>query len=182
LELDISNYGSNCIHYYTVEEIQKKIQSLRKRPASIGNAGMIYATSSLEGYLSKQPYFWPGDADCILFDDNDNTLAIIEYKKHTERSKIPFEQQGIHNYIRKDRLKYESLGLLRNRLHTKLFVLYYPVQPNIDFVMLEKITGEYNALRAEYTEQIPIPVRGDAKRQQEFAQRILALVKEEEGE
>lgn len=141
VELELSRNGNCAISQFNVDEIQTKISELRKRPAPIGNAGLIYSTSSLEGYLSKQAYFWPGDVDTVLYDENNEVVAIIEFKKHTANSKIPFHEQRITNYLHRDILKYKSLALLRDRLNTNLFVLYYPIPLDIDYVIIEKLEG-----------------------------------------
>lgn len=142
VELDLSNYGNGSVSQFDANEIQQKIRQLRRRPAPIGSAGLIYSTSSLEGYLSRQPYFWPGDADTVLFDENNDVAAIIEFKKHTARSQIPFGEQRITNYLNQDILKYRSLALLRDKFQTRLFVLYYPIPRNIDYIIIEELDGK----------------------------------------
>ena len=122
VELDLSRYGKGAVSYLNADEIQDRIRYLRKWPASIGSAGLIYSTSSLEGYLSRKPFFWPGDADTVLYDKENKTLAVLEFKKHTSSSKIPFEDQKLENYLSADILKYKSLALLRDRFCTRFFV------------------------------------------------------------
>lgn len=157
VELDMSKFRNGSVSQFDVYEIQKKISQLRRCPAPIGNAGLIYSTSSLEGYLSSQPYFWPGDADTVLFDENNDVAAIIEFKKHTANSRIPFEEQRITNYLNKDILKYKSLALLRDRFQTQLFVLYYPIPKNIDYVIIEKLDGAADALDASERYRLELP-------------------------
>jgi hypothetical protein len=53
VELDLSRCRNGSVSQFDVNEIQQKISQLRRRPAPIGNAGLIYSTSSLEGYLSR---------------------------------------------------------------------------------------------------------------------------------
>ena len=157
VELDLSKYKNGSVSQFDVNEIQQKISQLRRRPAPIGNAGLIYSTSSLEGYLSRQPYFWPGDADTVLFDENNDVVAIIEFKKHTASSRIPFDEQRITNYLNQDILKYKSLALLRDKFQTKLFVLYYPIPRNIDYIIIEKLDGVADALYASERYELELP-------------------------
>ena len=176
VELDLSRYKENSVARYDAKEIQEKIRQLRKRPVPIGRAGLIYATSSLEGYLSRQPYFWPGDADTVIFDGKNEAAAILEFKKHTARSKIPFADQKITNYLQKDYLKYKSLALLRDRLHTDLFVLYYPIQKEIPYMIIEKLDGPADALFASERYEIPLPNYRKADQMRAFADQFITDV------
>ena len=176
VELDLSRYKENSVARYDAKEIQEKIRQLRKRPVPIGRAGLIYATSSLEGYLSRQPYFWPGDADTVIFDGKNEAAAILEFKKHTARSKIPFADQKITNYLQKDHLKYKSLALLRDRLHTDLFVLYYPIPEEIPYMIIEKLDGPADALFASERYEIPLPNYRKADQMRAFADQFITDV------
>ena len=159
VELDMSRLRNGSVSQFDASEIQEKIRRLRRRPAPIGRAGLIYSTSSLEGYLSRKPYFWPGDVDTVLFDGNNNVVAIIEFKKHTENSRIPFAEQKIDNYFSKDILKYKSLALLRDKFETSLFVLYYPIPRDINYVIIEKLDGTADALFASERFELELPDR-----------------------
>lgn len=176
IELDISRYRQEVVSRYDASEIQDKIRNLRRSPAPIGNAGLIYSTSSLEGYLSRQPYFWPGDVDTVLYNDNNDVEAIIEFKKHTANSRIPFNNQRIANYLTRDILKYKSLALLRDRFNTDLYVLYYPIPANIDYVIVEKIDGNPDGLYATDRIELELPNRRSAERMAAFAERFVARV------
>lgn len=157
VELNMSRYRNGSVTQLDVNEIQQMICQLRKRPAPIGNAGLIYSTSSLESYLSRQPYFWPGDADTVLFDENNEVVAIIEFKKHTANSRIPFAEQKITNYLNRDVLKYKSLALLRDKFQTDLYVLYYPIPQDIDYVIVEKLDGTVDELYASQRYELVLP-------------------------
>ncbi|MBE6012846.1 MAG: hypothetical protein E7234_09850 [Lachnospiraceae bacterium] len=161
LSFDLSHttkeqYASNSrqtISLLNANEIQEVIKRLRKEAKSIGAAGLIYATSSLESYLSSKPYFWPGDVDIVLTDkEGSYVYGIIEIKKHTKASKIPFHNQTIHNYLKKDNQKYASLDMLRKRLSCKFFMLFYSVEPEDRNFIVEEIEEEtFNILsRKQY--------------------------------
>lgn len=174
IEVNLSN--NNKISYYNIKEIQNKIKSLRKKSASIGNAGLIYSTSSLEGYLSKQEYFWPGDVDTLLYDSNNKVVAIIEFKKHTSNSKIPFSDQKLSNYLKKDILKYKSLALLRDRFDTRLFVLYYPIPVDIDYIIVEELNGAVNSLYVNERHEVKLPRIQDNNSLNEFASEFIRKI------
>lgn len=178
VELDLSRYTSSrsLISHFNAEEIQEKIRELRKRPASIGEAGLNYSTSYLEGYLSRKPFFWPGDVDTLLYDDNNKVIAVVEFKKHTASSKIPFASQGITNYLKKDILKYKSLALLRDKFETDLFVLYYPIPSNIKYVIIEKIEGNPDSLHASRRIELDLPNRRLSDSMKNFAERFITDV------
>lgn len=157
VELEVQGNGNSVVSKLTINEIQTKISELRKKPASIGNAGLRYSTSSLEGYLSRKTYFWPGDVDTVLYNGNNEVIALIEFKKHTANSKIPFQKQKITNYLNSDILKYKSLALLRERFNTNLYTLYYPIPSDISYVIIEKIEGVPDKLYATDRFELALP-------------------------
>lgn len=176
VELDMSHYRRNPISYFDAGEIQDKIRDLRRTAAPIGQAGLKYSTSTLEGYLFKQPYFWPGDVDTVLYDGNNQVVAIIEFKKHTANSRIPFAEQRITNYLNRDILKYKSLALLRDRFQTELFVLYYPIPSKIDYVIVEKLGGLPGALYASARYELDLPDRRRLDSLRTFADKFITNV------
>lgn len=171
--LDMSRYKEGPLSYWDAKGIQDKIAKLRKRPAPIGTAGLIYSTSALEGYLSRKPFFWPGDADTVLYNSANEALALLEFKKHTARSRIPFQDQKLSNYLEKDILKYKSLALLRDRLQTKFFVLYYPIPRDIDTVIIEEIRGGPDAPTAVRRLELPMPLKESQESMETFAKRFV---------
>lgn len=175
LELDMSRLGRDSIALFNAEEIQEKIRKLRRKSVSIGSAGLIYS-SSLEGYLSKRPFFWPGDADTVLFDRDYSAAALIEFKKHTASSKIPFQDQKITNYLNRDILKYKSLALLRDRLRTGLYVLYYPIPSDIRYMIIEKIEGRPDALYASKRYELDLPAKNNSSQMKAFAEKFISEV------
>lgn len=177
VELDMAKYKKGAVSYADAVQLEEEIKNFRKIPASIGKAGLIYSTSSLEGYMSTRSYFWPGDADTVLFDDANNVLALLEFKKHTSASKIPFEKQGISNYSKKDKLKYKSLALLRDRFYASLYVIYYPIPPDIPYMILERVEGSPNNLWPKWKTRIKLPnIRSDAE-MEEFSVNFLNAIK-----
>lgn len=182
VELDLSKHRNVSVSHYNAAEIQEKIKKLRRKPASIGKAGLIYSTSYLEGYLSKKQYFWPGDVDTVLYNKDYNVEAIIEFKKHTSNSRIPFEKQGIDNYLEKDILKYKSLAMLRDRFQTDLFVLYYPIPSDLHSIIIEKIVGSVNNLYASERYNLDLPKKNSADSMKVFAERFISEVLKRGGE
>ncbi|MCM1176105.1 MAG: hypothetical protein NC341_13830 [Blautia sp.] len=181
VELDLTKYRKGSISYLNAEEIQDRIEKLRIKPASLGKDGLRYATSYLEGYLSEKPFFWPGDVDTILYDRNNRVAAVIEFKKYTADSTISFERQGIHNYRKKDYQKYKSLALLRDRFQTGLFVIYYPVPGNIDYIIVEELEGTPtwktpSLLHAVSRTELALPLINRPDRMREFAGEFMDRV------
>ena len=175
VELNLSACEGGVSHF-TAAEIQEKIAALRMRAAHIGQAGLIYSTSSLEGYLSRQPFFWPGDVDTLLFDDRNEARAVIEFKKHTANSRIPFTEQKISNYLSRDILKYKSLALLRDRFQTELFVVYFPIPANIRHVIVEQLVGPPDDLQAGVRVELALPDQHSADSMERFARAFMTTV------
>lgn len=182
VELDLSKYRQGSVSYCNAEEIQEKIRALRRTSVSIGNAGLRYSTSYLEGYLSKKPYFWPGDVDTVLYNKDNNVEAMIEFKKHTSNSKTPFEDQRIGNYLDKDILKYKSLAMLRDRFQTDLFILYYPIPAEIRYMIIEKLDGDPSHLYASERYELDLPGKNNPDGMKAFAESFAAQVLKREGE
>lgn len=145
VKLDVNTLGTNL---YTPSEIENQIYNLRKRTFNLD--GLYWSYSSLECWLSKRPNFWPGDLDNIIVEkSSDKPKAIMEYKKHTMNT--PLEDQTLMNYRNRDRRKYESLGLLRDRLtqidnRVKIFMIFYSTDSNIKSIKVEELDGPYNDL------------------------------------
>lgn len=160
--------------------VQSRIKELRNVSVPIGPGGLIYGTSSLEGYLSKTPYFWPGDVDALLIDKNNSVRAIIEYKKHNLNTAI--EQQTLMNYRDRDRQKYQSLGLLRDRLQSDdtslpILMVYYPTNPNIEQIKVERIDGDYDNLSVIKSEVWEIPKAGEKRSQRRYIESLINFIK-----
>ncbi len=101
---------------------------------------------------------------------------VIEFKKHTANSRIPFQDQKITNYLNQDILKYKSLALLRDRLRTGLYVLYYPIPSDIRYMIIEKIEGSPNALYAGARYELDLPARNNSSQMKAFAERFISEV------
>lgn len=175
IQLDLSQGKKGPACFLSVTDVQDQIARFRKTAVPIGRAGMKYAPSSLECFLSKKSFFWPGDCDMLLFDESKRVLAVVEFKKHTHWSRIPFADQKISNYVKRDLLKYKSLGLLRDKFQTKLFVLYYSVEPENDYILLEELTGPYYDLREAHIQRLDLPKKDDAASQARFAEAFLVF-------
>ena len=176
VEVELAGSGAGAVSSYNAVEIQEKIRRLRRTPASIGKHGLVYSTSTLEGYLSKQHYFWPGDADTVLYDDKNNVAAVLEFKKHTASSKKPFKDQRLSNYLEDDILKYKSLALLRDRFKTALYVIYYPIPTDIRYIIVEKIEGTPDNLRAVNRWEIKLPDQSKTEDMAAFAKEFMTRV------
>ncbi len=131
----------------TLNEVMGAIRQFSGGPVSIGGKGLFYGTSSLECYLSKTTSLWPGDADCVLWDSNQQcAVALLEFKKHNLDT--PLAQEGIQKYMAKDRRKWERLGLLRDHLNVPLSCIYYSTDPAETQVKIERLVGPYNSLQS----------------------------------
>lgn len=164
-------------------KLENKIKKLRGGPASIGSKGLTYALSSLECHLSKTDTIWPGDADLVLVDSSLTPHAIIEFKKHTSGSNIAYANQKLSNYYpRKDSRKYDSFAHLRDRFINgietlPIIVVYYSIEIDYDYVMLELIEGAAGNLRA-VTDlvAIPLPNASDEQSCRKFVASLLGMI------
>ena len=146
----------------TAEQLKEIIRDIRKESHAIGIKGLKYATSSLEVYLSQSEYIYPGDADIVLIDKNYEVVAIIEVKKHTaysERTYGPLEQENLYNYRDTDRLKYQSLGWLKEYLGCSLYMLYYSTLSGEEgrVVKFERVVGDPKRLHSVYPANFALP-------------------------
>lgn len=134
----------------TLAELAAAITLKSGGPMRIGDKGLVYSTSALEAHLSKTSSPWPGDADLVVFDAVDHTpRCVIELKKHTERSRLPLDQQRVENYAGPggpDRRKYDRLSLLAEQVSAggplPLFTLYYSTLCGQDDLRLERVTRD----------------------------------------
>lgn len=134
-------------------EIEEIIRAKSGGPVTIGSKGLIYGTSRLECTMSQTTALWPGDVDLVLCDKKTlQPIAILEFKKHTQSSKIPFADQRLLNYYPwPDGRKYDRLALLSHQLvpgkQVPVFVLYYSTDPAQLNVLVEEINGAVGALK-----------------------------------
>lgn len=128
-------------------DIEALIREKSGGPVKIGSKGLIYGTSRLECALSTTDALWPGDADLVVCEKNGfKPLAILEFKKHTAKSTLTFDQQCLGNYYPyPDGRKYDRLALLSEQLsqHQRVpfLVVYYSVLPNEFSVVVEPVLG-----------------------------------------
>ena len=165
----------------SLSTLVKRIQHLRGGPFSTKKT-LNYATTSLECFLSKQTSAaWPGDADMVLVDANFTPVAIIEFKKHTSYSDIPFADQKLSKYYRKDPLKYDSFAYFRDHFTDDpstlpIIVLYYSIEAHINQVMLELIEGAAGSLTATDPVPIPLPNANDDHSCGAFVSSLLEMI------
>lgn len=134
----------------TLADLRGAIQVKTGGPMRIGDKGLIYSTTALEAHLSKTTAPWPGDADLVVFDADDHEpRCVIELKKHTERSRLPFDRQRVENYAGPggpDQRKYDRLSLLAEQVSASgplpLFTLYYSTVRGQDDLQLERVTRD----------------------------------------
>ncbi len=158
-------------------ELRQRIRKLRGGSVPIGPGGLVYSTSSLECFLSKTADFWPGDADAVLVDEKNQARAILEFKKHNLDT--PIEKQTLLNYRDRDKLKYQSLGLLRDRLQAAatlpILMVYYPTQSHIKNVKIERLAGPYDALQVVVAHLCELPRRSAPDSFHRFSEAVLKL-------
>lgn len=145
-----------------LENIKDTIRSKSGGPIEIGQKGLIYGTSRLECFLSTTNSLWPGDADLVICEKfSMRPLALIEFKKHTEKSSIKFQDQRLSNYYpTPDRRKYDRLSLLSEQINpaskVKLFTVYYSTNPLELQIKIEEIVGTSGALKSGREAQVSI--------------------------
>jgi hypothetical protein len=141
-----------------ISDLKEDIKSLSGGPISIGKKGLIYSTSTLEGYLSRTDAAWPGDADLVILDKALNPVALLEYKKHTLDT--PIKDQQLSNYYPyPDKRKYDRLAILRSFLgiDTPFINIYYPTNPVFQSIKFEKISGAISNLRSSEVKGCYVP-------------------------
>ena len=115
-------------------------------------------------------------------DSNSVPRALIEFKKHTRRSRIPFADQKLSNsYPRPDGRKYNRLALLRDFLNDgttdmPIVVLYYSITETVNDVKLERVEGAAWRLRAGNSILVPLPNVGNEESCREFAASLLGMI------
>lgn len=156
-----------------ISDLKEDIKLLSGGPISIGKKGLIYSTSTLEGYLSRTDAAWPGDADLIILDKSLSPVALIEYKKHTLDT--PIKDQQLSNYYPyPDKRKYDRLAILRSFLGigTQFINIYYPTNPIFESIKFEKILGAIGDLRSSEVYGCYVP-----KNQSEYPSVVDSILK-----
>ena len=81
--------------------------------------------------------------------DDHEPRCVIELKKHTERSRLPFDRQRVENYAGPggpDQRKYDRLSLLAEQVSASgplpLYTLYYSTVRGQDGLRLERVTRD----------------------------------------
>ena len=162
--------------------LMRRIRQLSGGTVRIGEKGLILGLTTLECYLSKTNAAWPGDADLVLVDSNCTPLAIIEFKKHTPSSSIPFADQKLSNYYPgQDSRKYDRLALFRDYVSSNtpplpIIVVYYPVQESIEQVQLERVEGADRQLRTTESEFVPLPNIRNEESCRDFVASLLEMI------
>ena len=163
--------------------LQGRIQQHAGGPVPVGAKGLILGLSTLECYLSKTDAAWPGDADLVLVDFNYMMpRAIIEFKKHTPRSRIAFPDQKLSNYYpRPDGRKYDRLALLRDFLSDgttdlPIVVVYYSITETVHDVKLERVEGTAPRLRAGNSTFVPLPNVRNEESCRDFVASLLGMI------
>ena len=165
-----------------LSDLKSRIIQLRGRPFR-SNKVLNWGTTSLECYLSNQTSaIWPGDADLVLVDANLTPRAIIEFKKHTSYSSIPFSGQKLSNYYPKDDpFKYDSFAHFRDNFTNDIgtlpiIVVYYSIESDVDQIMLELIEGAAGSLTATDPVPIPLPNANDDHSCGAFVSSLLEMI------
>lgn len=145
----------------TAAQLKQIIGDIRRESHFIGKKGLTYASSSLEVYLSWDKYIYPGDADIVLINDRYEAVAIVEIKKHTaysEKKFGPVESENLYSYRDTDRLKFQSLGWLKEDLDCSLYMLYYStLESGPGIVKFERIVGDPEKLLSVYPFETELP-------------------------
>ena len=173
--------------------LMKRIQKHAGGPVPVGKKGLTLGSSTLECYLANdkkdEGAAWPADADLVLVDSNFTPHAIIEFKKHTPRSRIPFADQELSNYYSQgdnwsqDGRKYNRLAMLRDYLSGSaplpIIVVYFPTPTSINQVQLERVEGADKRLRTAKSEFVLLPKVSDAQSCKDFVATLLGFIEYE---
>ena len=155
--LELSNDGEVIdMESFTVTDVMKRIQINSGGPISVGSKGLIYGTSSLEGYLSKTTAAWPGDVDLVLTNRAGVPIGLLEYKKHTLSDSIR-DQHLSKYYPYPDARKYNRLQVLAERLKVPIVIIYYPTKPYFTEIKIERIGGTFGNLTSLESVYCDIP-------------------------
>ncbi|PML28910.1 hypothetical protein BCT82_05455 [Vibrio breoganii] len=121
----LTSPSSLDVKVISLDELISKISKGTGRAFRIGAKGLTYSTSRLECYLSRTDTPYPGDADILLWNKDQDGFKIIEFKKHNLSG--PIHSQKLGNYYpRPDGAKYRRLHILSQYLpNTQLYTLYY---------------------------------------------------------
>ena len=162
--------------------LMHRIQVHAGGPVLVGAKRLTLGSSTLECYLSNTDAAWPADADLVLVDSNFAPHAIIEFKKHTHRSRFRFADQKLSNYYpRPDGRKYDRLAIFRNYLSGNapplpIIVVYFPTPTSIDQVKLERVEGADRRLEATKSEFVPLPKVSDEQSCRDFVASLLGMI------
>jgi hypothetical protein len=161
----------------SVNQIKNTIKDRSGGPLWIGEKGLYFGSSMLECVLSKTDTPWPGDIDYILFQQNNpRPYVILEMKKHTLNSEI--QTQKLSNYYpSQDRKKYDRLSLFAHYFSTEVPILniYYPTNPKVTEIKVERIMGQQNRLQSGQSITITLP-KNDNDRPR-FLNELMSCIK-----
>lgn len=178
VDIDITELTCNVVSPKTLSD---RIAVLRGISVPIGKGGLIYSDSTLECYFAQKQWFWPGDVDLVLLDEKSMPIALIEFKKHNLDSDI--KDENIEKYIKTDKLKYQSLGLLRDCFDNRppVIVIQYPTKPGKNKIKIDKLDGPFDELESVQNKVIDIPKSSDVDTCKDLVENILEMVFEGNG-
>ncbi|HEY9268553.1 MAG TPA: hypothetical protein VIO39_03745 [Methylotenera sp.] len=150
---DATNNKGLRVDKIYLKDIKQLIKAKSGGPVKMGTKGLTYGTSRLECSLCHSDALWPGDADLILLNNNYLPIAVLEFKKHTASSGIPFNEQRLGNYYPSpDGRKYDRLKHLSDQINgdvsIPLFLIYYSTISTEHRVIVEQVIGNVGALQA----------------------------------
>lgn len=131
----------------SLAELRQQIRQHSGGAVHVGAKGLTYGTSAVECYLSRSDSAYPGDADAVLVDPNDNARFVVEFKKHTVSAPIG-EHLASRYYPVPDGRKYQRLYALVSTLQQRtpavgFSVLYYSTRsPSIRLQVIKNVTPQ----------------------------------------
>lgn len=167
------------LELYNVHNIVTRIKELRgESEAKMGKKGMMYATSALEGFLSKGKVIWPGDVDLLLYNVNQLTpIAMIEIKKHTNHDPRLLGDLSIRDYISVDQKKYSSLYLFSRQYELPFYMLYYSTNTEDTVGYIERINTDVSTpmdMGPQEREKFILPHDGDGGSYEVFFSSVIS--------
>lgn len=159
------------------EKVVANISQLRGGATTETPKGLNLAASTLECYLSRTKNLWPGDADAVLVDQHGEPKLILEYKKCTRPPEV--REQGIDMW-RRDVRKWQSLGLLRDKLGggrpLPAIAVFYSTNDADNDVKLELLSGPYNDLSVRREHLVPRPVLAEPTTSTPYVDALIELL------
>lgn len=127
----------------TLNNLKSNIIKNTGKKFTIGSKGLIWYTTMLEKGLSTSEACYPGDCDCLMLNDNNEPIGIIEFQKRTNNEQTFLNEYMFENlYYGNQKIKFDRLMILAKEFtdkHIPLYILHYHTSDNVKKIALEEI-------------------------------------------